>query len=61
MAREISKKYINKRVALVRLSIKSQNVLLSFQGSQDMATVLSTMNGRARVRVILINYSGASE
>ena len=39
---------------------KSQNALLPFQGSRVMTSVLSTMNGRSRVEVILITIIAAS-
>ena len=54
MAGQNAKKYRNKGEALVQLSMKSQNVLLPFQGSQVMTSILSTMNRRSRVEVILI-------
>ena len=55
MAGQIAKKHRNKGEALVQSSIKSQNVLLPFQGSPVMTSVLTIMNGRSRVEVISIN------
>ena len=57
MSGQIAKKHRNKGKALdnVQSFIKSQNALLLFQGSRVMTSVLSAMNERSRVEVILTN------
>ena len=51
---QIAKKHNHEQgMTHVQSYIKSQNALLPFQGSWGMASLLSTMNGRVEVMLII--------